>query len=113
LVEFNHPCGVQLGARENVTFDHIGERAITGDDSEENYRPICKACDKIKTNGFPATTAGSSKGKIAKVRRITKDQEAFRQRLLAKDSGEPKPPSKWKSRKFETKGKSRWNRAIT
>jgi hypothetical protein len=37
---------------------------------------------------------------IAKTRRIGKAQEEFRARLLAKDRGEPRPPSRWPKRKM-------------
>jgi len=44
---------------------------------------------------------------IAKVRRITKAHLEFRERVLARRAGSPKPPSKWRSRPFQTKkGKS-------
>lgn len=48
------------------------------------------------------TTADGDIGKIAKMRRITKQQEAFRRRLLAKETGEtlPEPRSKWPKRKL-------------
>lgn len=36
------------------------------------------------------TTAGSDIGEIAKMKRLTKDEEAFRSRLLAKEPGEPR-----------------------
>lgn len=37
------------------------------------------------------TTAGSDSNRRAKTRALTKQQEEFRRRLLAKDAGEPRP----------------------
>ena len=37
---------------------------------------------------------------IAKARRLSQEQEAFRRRLLAKDRGDPRPASRWPKRKF-------------
>jgi len=52
-------------------------------------------------------TAAADIPAIAKVRRVTKAELSFRERVLARWAGEPKPPSKWRSRPFQTKkGKS-------
>jgi hypothetical protein len=42
----------------------------------------------------------------AKLKRIAKDQEEFRRKVLAKDAGEPKPKpkSKWPRRPFNKRG---------
>jgi hypothetical protein len=37
---------------------------------------------------------------IAKIKRIQDGEAAFRSRLLAKDNGEPRPPSRWPKRKM-------------
>lgn len=56
-------------------------------------RPMRKGEHAEKTFGRPATTAGSDIGAAAKVRRITKQQEEARRRMLAKDAGEPRKKS--------------------
>lgn len=124
-----HACLLALGFSDDeikggIDWHHspsLGLREINSDTGEMHPRPndphhiipMRRAAHAIQTNGTPATSAGSDKHAIAHARRLTKKQEAFRQRLLAKDAGEPKPKSKWQSRKFETKGKNRWNRAAT
>lgn len=56
--------------------------------------------------GHKAKTAKTDVPAIAKTKRLARDQEVFRARLLAKDGGdEPPPPSKrkrqWPSRSFQ------------
>lgn len=47
------------------------------------------------------TTAGSDIGNIAKMKRVAKQQEEFRKRVLAKEQGEPEQrKSKWPKRPF-------------
>lgn len=53
-------------------------------------------------------TAKIDQPEIAKIKRITEEQAAFRERLLAKDRGEQKPRSKWASRPMTGRGKSSW-----
>jgi hypothetical protein len=43
----------------------------------------------------------------AKHRRITKQQEEFRRRLLAKDRGESRPHSRWPKRKLQSRNNLR------
>lgn len=50
--------------------EHIHEIALGGDDAPNNCRYSCKECHAVVTNGTKATSAGSSKHKIAKVRRL-------------------------------------------
>lgn len=50
------------------------------------------------------TTADGDIGKIAKMRRVSAKEEAFRKTLLTKQTGEPAPKkSKWPSRPFRQK----------
>ena len=105
LPERGITCGKHLPAMQDCEFDHIHARALGGSDELENYRPLCPDCHKIKTNGLGGekriASNGSDKHAVAKTRRITKKQEEFRRRLLAKDAGEPlSRNSKWPSRPF-------------
>lgn len=61
---------------------------------------------KVKTFGCKATTAGSDIHLIAKSKRVTRDQEDFRRRMLAKEPGQDvRPGSKWaKGRKLQSRG---------
>lgn len=65
-------------------------------------RPMRTADHLAKTTGRrgerTVTSAGSDIHAIAKVRRLTKAQEAARRRMLAKQTGEPAPPPQRKTR---------------
>lgn len=50
--------------------EHLLEIALGGEDCHRNCVYSHKQCHDTVTNGTPATTAGSSKQRIAKVRRI-------------------------------------------
>lgn len=54
----------------NLEREHLHELALGGKDEPENCRYSLKAAHAIVTNGTPATSAGSSKHKIAKDRRL-------------------------------------------
>lgn len=62
---------------ERVQIDHIVPRAVGGADHHANYQPLAPTVDhKPKTK--------RDVREIAKTKRIKKQQEEFRQRLLAK-----------------------------
>lgn len=79
-------CREVLFRREHITFlpsvvidattydrierEHYIELALGGDDAPYNCAYSHAACHKAVTNGTKATTAGSSKQRIAKVKRI-------------------------------------------
>lgn len=50
--------------------EHVHELELGGSDEIENMRYSHKACHAAITNGSGATTAGSSKQRIAKVKRL-------------------------------------------
>lgn len=50
--------------------EHLLEIALDGADKPFNCRYSCSGCHAIITNGTKATSAGSSKQRIAKVRRL-------------------------------------------
>jgi len=108
LPEKQHKCGKALGDLSRIEFDHIGARALTGDDSDENFRPLCPECHRYKTTGRRGekhvTSHGSDIGNIRKADRLAKDTEEFRRRLLAKEPGKPREKSsRWASRKFQSR----------
>lgn len=66
-------CGNSFGILK-AEYDHIGELALTNDNSLENFQPICPVCHGIKTNGRKATSIGSSKFEVAKTKRLEGDR---------------------------------------
>lgn len=65
-----------------VDWHHIVERAIGGTMHPTNLDPL----DRAEHKTIPSTS------RVAKTRRIEKEQAEFRRRLLAKDRGERLPP---------------------
>lgn len=98
VVEMGIACGKPLPANSECEFDHIGQRSVTGDDTLENYRPLCPSCHDQKTNGLGGekriTTAGSDANRRAKIRK------AQRRLLAAPGEAKPEPKRKWGSRPF-------------
>lgn len=74
-------------------FDHGLYHAQDGSDEFWNLTPMLIEAHNVKTRRRDIP-------QIAKTRRIEKAQEEFRARLLAKDRGEPRPPSRWPKRKM-------------
>jgi hypothetical protein len=117
--ERGYECGKHFGKIEEVEWDHIGMRAFTGDDTEANFRPLCHDCHQFKTTGRKGekfvTSAGSDVGQFHKMDRLAEDHEAFRNRLLTRQCGEPYPRKNTiKSRPFtrpKRKKKARSNQA--
>lgn len=111
LPERGVACGKPLPDPTLCEFDHIKARALGGSDESDNFQPLCPDCHKIKTNGLGGekriASYGSDKHAIAKARRITKQQEEFRRRALAKAEGrEPeRKNSRWPSRPFPKRKK--------
>lgn len=92
-------CGERLGALDDVDFDHFQALALGGADTTENLRAVHRQCHRTKTSGTKATTAGSDVQMIAKGKRLAREAEEFRRRILAKGSGsEPEKRSKWPRR---------------
>ena len=96
-----------------IHFDHtppLGLRARKGKDFDPPQgdarfiRPMLAADHRRKTSGTKATSAGSDVHAIAHAKRLTKQQQEFRDRMMAKDAGEEPPPkrSKWPTRKMRS-----------
>lgn len=81
VIETLHCCGIdvlcyrchkKLEPGQKIQREHITEIALGGADSPENCAYSHAECHAIVTDGTPATSAGSSKQRIAKVKRSGK-----------------------------------------
>lgn len=89
----------------HIEREHINELAISGDDSLENMGYSHEDCHSVETYGTGATTAGTSIGKAAKIRRITRTGKFDVHKLLAPANNtereeKPKPKRQWPKQKF-------------
>lgn len=103
-VHFNHGailcyrCRQPLEPHQLIEREHLTEYAIGGSDEPCNAAYSHTACHAIVTNGTPATTAGSSKQRIAKAKRIP-----GKMRVSKPPPGTREPKTikrKWPSRPF-------------
>lgn len=62
----------------NIEREHLHEIKLGGPDVPYNCRYSCKPCHDKITNGTKATTAGSSKQRIAKVARLLSPRKSKR-----------------------------------
>jgi len=96
-VEWHHSPPLALRPFDPVTGKH------DPDANDPRYIvPLSKADHAVQTNGTAVPLSGD-KSKIAKTKRVTDAQAAFRARLLAKEPGREKPKSKWPSRKMRSR----------
>jgi hypothetical protein len=114
-------CGERLGQVEDTEFDHIPalQLRIWCDETKDTIPPANDEssifakhsdCHAVKTFGTKTTKRGADVTEIARTKRIAKETEEFRRRMLAK--GDPdapseevrKPKKKWPSRPFPKKG---------
>jgi len=113
-------CGEKLGVLEDTQFDHVPALQLRSWDPEEkNTVPPANSADHIEAkhkNCHLKKTTGrkgeSRKGdaangdvpRISKIKRLSKDEAAFRQRLLEKadplPETAPTKKSKWGKRPF-------------
>lgn len=100
LVEFDHDPSLGMRPYDEIT----GEYSPPANDPRYIV-PRQKSDHAIKTDGTHVPLSGD-KSKIAKVRRISRKQEEFRQRLLEKLPKEERPPSKWPKRGFQRRPKN-------
>lgn len=64
------PTGGMFNLSDKIEREHIHEVALGGPDIPKNCRYSCGPCHDKVTNGTKATSAGSSKQRIAKVKRL-------------------------------------------
>src|SRR5262245_39041738 len=104
VAELNVKCGRRLPTVGDCEFDHIGQRSVTGDDSMDNYRPLCHNCHNIKSNGLGGdkriTTAGSDANRRAKIRRVERSWSDFMQKMRGK-CGQDETPLETRPRSFK------------
>jgi hypothetical protein len=95
-----------------VEWHHSFQHALGGDTRPQNITPMLKAAHAAHTNGKPHLKDGD-KSIIAKSKRITREQEEYRARMMAKQAGEAPPKRKAKAkianRPF-SKEKQPWHR---
>jgi formate-dependent nitrite reductase cytochrome c552 subunit len=84
-------CRRLIKSRTDCQRDHYHALKLGGEDVPSNMQYICLDCHKLKTNGTKATTAGSDKARIAKVKRIT---SGGRKRRGRKITGRPLPANR-------------------
>lgn len=116
-------CRERLGKLEDTQFDHVPAVQLrcwdpvakdTTPPSNEEDCIFAKHvdCHAEKTFGSKATKRGADVTEIARTKRIAKDTEAFRRRMLAKSEPdnpietEKRPKKKWPSRPFDRRGKN-------
>lgn len=93
-------CRCPLGEGP-LDLDHGWALARGGGDEVLNKAFVHRDCHAAKTRGSGATTRGSDIGEIAKSKRLTAKEEAFRLRVLEKAPGVPRAKSgKIRSRGF-------------
>jgi hypothetical protein len=84
-------CRKPILSRADCQRDHYTALKLGGEDVPGNMQYICLDCHNKKTNGTKATTAGSDKARIAKVKRIT---SGGRKRRGPKLKGRPLPANR-------------------
>lgn len=107
-VQFDHNPALEL----RLINPHTGDTIPPANDPDHIDMLLIEE-HKAKTFGPGGekriTTAGSDIGNISKMRRVSADHEAFRRRMLAKDTSEEvaEPKKKWPSRPFNNKKRKR------
>ncbi len=97
-IDWDHCPALALRRVDEVT----GELVPAANDPRF-IRPMRRADHRLKTSGNGHTSYGSDIHAIAKMKRLTKEQEEFRARILAKGEGEEPKPVKKKHRWFKRK----------
>ena len=91
-------CKAPLRLNHEIEREHILELALGGGDAPINCGYSHKQCHRVFTDGTPATTAGSSKQRIGKVKRILKGK-------MRVEKGAKKRATRWpEGRKMMSKG---------
>lgn len=102
-------CGGIFLDFDKIQYDHIVALGIGGADDVSNLHAVHEQpCHANKTHG-PSTKShgrGTDTTEAARVKRISKDVEAFRSRLLAKGTDEyVRPTGKIRNAGFRKRGK--------
>lgn len=90
-------CGQPITTGKDAEREHYVEKALGGDDSAGNARISHKDCHAKVTRGTGATTAGSSIGRIAKTKRITRTGKMA---VVKREPGQPRPQGSIRSAGF-------------
>lgn len=98
--DWEHTIALELRDRDPVTGD-----TIPPSNDPRYIRPMLREQHREKTFGTKSTTAGSDIHAIARVKRLSRKQEEFRQRMLEKLPKEERPKSKWPKRGFQRRPK--------
>jgi hypothetical protein len=120
-------CGERLGKLEHTQFDHVPAVQLRCWDPEaKDTIPPSNDVDSIfakhvdchaaKTFGSKASKRGADVTEIARTKRIAKETEAFRKRILAKgdpEAAQPpaRPKKQWPKRPFQKRGKDEGRRS--
>lgn len=91
-------CDKPLGQVKGIDWHHPNELEISGDDSNANRVAMHHDCHAIVTNGTKATSAGSSKHKVAKVRRLVSAQGTHLLKMANKMRQEEREETKYRRR---------------
>lgn len=89
---------ITLDTVRQLEREHVTELGLGGDDDPTNCVYSLSAAHYIVTNGTPATTAGSSKNKIAKTKRIPQKMT-----VQKPDLGQPKLLRSKRGRKIQSR----------
>ena len=114
-------CNAQLGELDGLEFDHVPalQLRIWCEETKDTIPPVNSVehieakhsdCHDVKTYGSKATGRGSDITEIARTKRLNRETEEFRRRILAKTEGDDLPPSskkkhRWPKRKFASRGR--------
>ncbi len=95
---------------DKIEREHLHEVALGGPDTPKNCRYSCSACHNKITNGTKATSAGSSKQRIAKVKRLRRETCTGPKKKIP--SRPLKGGGKMQSRPFQKRRNARKPKAI-
>jgi len=72
------PDGGMFNLSDKIEREHLHEVGLDGPDIPANCRYSCGPCHLVVTNGTKATSAGSSKQRIAKIKRLANPRPSKR-----------------------------------
>lgn len=96
-IDWSHEPALGLRAINDAGTDYVPAQ------HDPDYIFIRSKPEHSKLTNKDNGTGRSDKGAIAHVRHLTKDQEEFRRRLLAKGADAARPKSRWGSRKLQSR----------